>query len=187
MLLETIEIPIADLLPNEGQIPGVPKNPRFIKDGKFRKLMQSIKDDPDMLRLRELIVFPLKKKFVVLGGNMRLKACTELGYKLLPCKVLHPKVTPAQMRAIVQKDNIGYGEHDWDALANDWDEADLVHWGMDIPKDWGDSEKTVTEEEVKGTTVVKLEILFDDLDYYDHARKRIEEILKDYEGVSIKE
>src|SRR5690606_585922 len=112
MLLETIILPIDQLKTNEGQIPDVPANPRLIKDGKFRKLMQSIKDDPEMMSLRELIVYPYEKQFIVIGGNMRLKACIELGKKELPCKVLHPKVTPTQLRAIIQKDNIAYGEND---------------------------------------------------------------------------
>lgn len=187
MLLETIHIPIKSIQSNTGQIPGVPANPRLIRDGKFRKLMQSIKDDPEMMALRELIVYPMNKQFIVIGGNMRLKACIELGYKEVPCKVLHPKVTPAQLRAIIMKDNIGYGETDWDMLANgEWDVADLTHWGMDIPDDWGKGEEMEDKPTSTGIPVVKLEILFDDLDYYDHAKKRIMEVIKDYPGVSIK-
>lgn len=184
MLLETVNIPISKLDTNTGQIEGVPANPRLIKDGKFRKLMQSIKDDPDMLSLRELIVFPLKKRFVVLGGNMRLKACTELGYKDIPCKVLHPKVTPAQMRAIVQKDNIGYGEFDWDMIHNEWDLDELEHWGMDVPKDWGSDDQGEHELNIPQIT---LTLQFDETAYYQDIKSKIEDILSDFEGVKIKE
>lgn len=188
MIIETLLIPVSQLEENKGQIQGLPSNPRTIKDGKFRKLQQSIKDDPDMLNLRELIVYPFNKKFVVIGGNMRIKACIELGYKEIPCKVLNPKVTPAQLRAIVMKDNISYGDTDWDMLANEWDEADLIHWGMDIPDDWGKTTEDDSEKEnhKSSHSVVKLEITFDDLDEYDHARRRIETLLKDYKGANIR-
>lgn len=190
MLLETIKIPVSKLESNTGQIPEVPSNPRIIRDGKFRKLMQSIKDDPGFLELRELVVFPISsgKKFVVVGGNMRLKACLELGYKELPCKVLSPKTSPAQLRAFIMKDNISYGETDWELLANQWDEADLDHWGLDFPKGWGMEE----EEETKAPAPEKLPVVgftiqFTDLDQYAQARARIEQMLVDYPSVLIKE
>lgn len=187
MLLETILIPVSGLLTNSGEIEGLPANPRLIKDGKFRKLMQSIKDDPEMLSLRELIVYPFKKSFVVIGGNMRLKACIELGYKEVPCKVLNPKVSVDTLKGILIKDNVSYGETDWDLVANDWNTDDLEYWGMDLPKDWG---KEIAEEEI-GTVpskpVVKMEILFDDLDYYQHCKERLTEFLKDYPGIEIVE
>ena len=136
-MMQAKRIPLSKLVANTGQIEGLPKNPRSIRDEKFAKLVQSLKDDPEMLDLRELLVYPLEKKFVVIGGNMRLLAMRDLGFKEAPCKVLD-KDTPAQkLRAYAIKDNVGYGDHDWDALANEWDAAELEDWGMDLPVDFG--------------------------------------------------
>lgn len=86
-----------------------------------------------MLSLRELIVIPHKNEFIVIAGNMRLRALIELGYKEAICKVL-PQTTPLKkLKAYTIKDNIGYGEHDWDAIANEWDTEELQEWGLDIP------------------------------------------------------
>ena len=135
--MQAKRIPLSKLVANTGQIEGLPKNPRSIRDEKFAKLVQSLKDDPEMLDLRELLVYPLEKKFVVIGGNMRLLAMRDLGFKEASCKVLD-KATPAQkLRAYAIKDNVGYGDHDWDALANEWDAAELADWGMDLPTDFG--------------------------------------------------
>lgn len=139
-LLKTIEI-----WPNTGQIHGLPKNPRFIKDEKFQKLVQSVKDDPEMLHLREIIVYPYAGQYVAIGGNMRLRACVEANILEVPCKIL-PEDTPVEkLKAYVIKDNIGYGSNDWDALANEWDDSQLIEWGMDLPNNFNDDE--VEEEE----------------------------------------
>lgn len=187
MLLESLEIPIASLVPNTGQIPGVPTNPRTIKDGKFRALMQSIKDNPEMLKLRELIVFPLKKSFVVLGGNMRLSACIELGHKHIPCKVLNPQTPAKVLKEIIMKDNIAYGETDWDLVANEWDTDELEYWGMDLPKDWGKEEGEGKVEKTVKIPVVKFSLEFTDLDQYQQLRSRIEMMLPDYPACRLTE
>lgn len=110
---------------NKGQIDGVPANPRVIKDKKFKKLVKSIEENPEMLDLREILVYPLGNKFIVIGGNMRLEAVKKLGYKEVPCKVL-PVETPAEnLRAYILRDNASYGEWDFDELANCWDIDEL--------------------------------------------------------------
>jgi len=125
-------IPTSKLLLNSGQLEGVPKNPRFIKDERYTKLIRSIQDDPEMLGARELLVYPYEGKYIVLGGNMRLRACKELGIKEVPCKVL-PELSPDKLRSIVIKDNVAFGSDDFEMLANDWDIVELVEWGMEIP------------------------------------------------------
>lgn len=130
-------IKVAKLVPNTGQIEGLPKNPRLIRDEKFAKLVKSIKDDPEMMELRELLVMPHGKQFVVIAGNMRLRAMMELGYKDAPCKVLDKDTSVEKLKAYTIKDNVGFGEHDWDALANGWDTDQLQDWGMDLPGDFG--------------------------------------------------
>ena len=132
--MQSQQIKITKLRPNTGQIDGLPKNPRFIRDEKFTKLINSIKEDPEMLELRELIVFPVGKEFVVIAGNMRLRAMSDLGHKEAPCKVLDADTPVEKLRAYTAKDNVGFGEWDWDVLANEWDAEQLDAWGLDVPK-----------------------------------------------------
>jgi hypothetical protein len=130
-------LPVSVLETNKGQVEGLPKNPRFIRDARYEKLKKSIADAPEMLHLRELLVFPLGDKYVIVGGNMRYRACCDLGYTEVPCKVL-PEDTPVEkLREYAVKDNNGFGQDDWDALANEWDEEELRNWGMEFPTEWG--------------------------------------------------
>ena len=127
---------------NKGQIEGLPKNPRFIRDERYKALVKSIEDAPEMLKLRELLVVEHGKKYVVIGGNMRLRACKELGYAEVPCKVLPADTPVAKLREYAIKDNNGFGEDDWDVLANEWDAEELQEWGMELPMDWGQEPTT---------------------------------------------
>jgi len=129
--MKTEQIAIGKIKHNIGQIDGLPKNPRSIKDKRYKKLLKSIQDDPEMLELRELIVFPLGEDYVAIAGNMRLTAQQELKYKKCYCKVL-PADTPIEkLKAYTIKDNIEYGENDWDALTHgDWDINLLNDWGL---------------------------------------------------------
>lgn len=107
-----------------------PKNPRLIKDEKFQKLVQSIKDFPEMLELRPIVV---DGDWMVLGGNMRLKACQAAGLKEVPVAIA-ADLTPDQQREFIIKDNVGFGEWEWNALANEWDAETLDKWGLDVPE-----------------------------------------------------
>ncbi len=106
-----------------------PNNPRIIKDDKFAKLVKSINEFPQMLNLRPIVV---NDDMVVLGGNMRLKACKEAGLKEIPI-IKASELTEQQQKEFIVKDNVGYGEWDWDDLANNWDAEELTEWGMTIP------------------------------------------------------
>ena len=106
-----------------------PNNPRLIKDDKFAKLVQSIKDLPQMLAIRPIVV---NADMIVLGGNMRLKACKEAGLKEVPI-IIANNLTEEQQREFLIKDNVSGGEWDWQMLANDWDTEQLNDWGLDIP------------------------------------------------------
>jgi site-specific DNA-methyltransferase (adenine-specific) len=118
---------------NINQVKANPKNPRVIKDDKFKKLVKSIQEFPDMLNKRPLIVFTdVDGKYVVLGGNMRLKACNELGIKEIPI-IVADEWTEEQKNEFLIKDNVGFGEWDWDDLVNEWDADKLTEWGLDIP------------------------------------------------------
>ena len=119
-------VKITDVKPN-------PKNPRVIKDGKFQKLVKSIQEFPDMLNKRPLIVFTdVDGKYCVLGGNMRLKALNELKFKEIPV-IIADVWTEEQKAEFLIKDNVGFGEWDWDSLANEWNTDELTDWGLDIP------------------------------------------------------
>ena len=113
-------IKISKVKPNES-------NPRFIKDNKFKKLVKSIKEFPEMLKLRPIVV---NKDMVVLGGNMRLKACKEAGLKEVYI-LKADELTEQQQQEFIVKDNVGFGEWDWDILANEWDIKQLEEWGLD--------------------------------------------------------
>jgi len=106
-----------------------PNNPRVIRDDKFRKLVKSINEFPEMLELRPIVV---NDEMVVLGGNMRLKACKEAGLSEVAI-IKASNLSEAQQAEFIIKDNLGFGEWDWDMLANEYDEADLKDWGLDLP------------------------------------------------------
>lgn len=124
-------IKLSDLHLNTGQIKDVPKNPRFIKDERFEALKKSIEDDPEMLQLRELVAYDNNGELVVILGNMRYRAMKELGYKDAPVKVLPVKTDAKKLRAYIQKDNIAFGQNDWDLLGNEWDVAELEDFGLE--------------------------------------------------------
>jgi ParB-like chromosome segregation protein Spo0J len=105
-----------------------PNNPRIIKDDKFKKLVQSIKEFPEMLDIRPIVV---NKEGIILGGNMRFKACIEAGIKEPPYVVVD--LTEDQQKEFLIKDNVSGGEWDWEALANEWNVEQLEDWGLDMP------------------------------------------------------
>jgi len=133
-MLNRIEtIPLSKLENNNGQIEGLPKNPRILKDDSFKKLCKSLQEDPEMLELRELIVYPLGSKFIVIAGNMRLQAMRELKFKEAHCKVLDESTPIDKLKAYTVKDNVSGGLWDFDMLANEWDLDMLEDWGVDVP------------------------------------------------------
>ncbi len=142
---------IKSIIPN-------PNNPRVIKDDKYHKLVKSIKEFPKMLEIRPIVV---NSDWVVLGGNMRLKACKEAGLKMIP--VIHAEdLTEEQQREFIIKDNIGFGEWDWQSLQADWDLEKLDEWGMDIP-DFAEKELESEEDDYEMPDEVKTDIVLGDL------------------------
>lgn len=135
-----------------------PNNPRLIKDDKFHKLVKSIKEFPEMLNLRPIVI---NSDSIVLGGNMRLKACKEAGLKEVPV-ILADDLTEEQQRQFIIKDNVGYGEWDWEDLANNWNVEDLSEWGLDIP-DFAVKEAEAVEDDYEIPDEVKTDIVLGDL------------------------
>jgi DNA modification methylase len=120
--MKTEQVNISEVKPN-------PNNPRIIKDDKFAKLVQSIKDFPKMLEIRPIVV---NSDMIVLGGNMRLKACKEAGLKKVHI-IKADDLSEEQQREFIIKDNVSGGEWDWEQLANEWDVEQLDAWGLDVP------------------------------------------------------
>jgi|TARA_R100000479_G_C6375892_1_gene198991 hypothetical protein len=129
-----------------------PENPRVIKDAKFKKLVQSIKEFPEMLEIRPIVV---DKNNMVLGGNMRLRACQKAGLTEVAI-IKADQLTEKQQREFIIKDNIGFGEWDWDYLANGWDSEKLQNWGLDLPIDV-QIDELEEEEEMEIEQSVQLE------------------------------
>ena len=147
-----------------GSVKGNSRNPRFIRDEKFKKLVASLVEFPEMANLRPLVV---DETMTVLGGNMRLKAMQELKWKQVPI-VVAEGLTEGQKEEFTIKDNVGYGEWNWETLANEWDAEELIRWGLDIPN--FDAELPNDEEEEQDANsliveadVITLEDLYDEL------------------------
>lgn len=134
-----------------------------------------------MLALRELLIFPHNDKFVVIGGNMRLKACKELGYKELPCKVIDESTPVEKLREYAIKDNIGFGADDWGALFEDWNTDELADWGLEFPENLNiedETEPTDLDGEQKNKPFV-YKMTFENDDKLNEFRQKYEALIKD--------
>lgn len=129
-----ISIEMSQLEPNEGQLDGLPANPREIKKEKLELLKENIQKYPEMLKLRGLIVYPLENgKYIIIGGNMRYQAMSELGFSNAPCIVIPKDISVEHLKAYTILDNNGFGKWDWESLANEWETSELEDWGLDLP------------------------------------------------------
>jgi DNA modification methylase len=146
------------------QVKANPKNPRIIKDHKFKKLVQSIKDFPEMLEKRPIVV---DENMIVLGGNMRLKACLEAGLKEVWIDVAD--WTEEQKQEFIIKDNVGFGEWDWEILANEWEPDLLDKWGLDLP-DMFEEEPEAEEDDYQEPDDLKVDVVRGDLIEIGHHR-----------------
>lgn len=127
-----VTLPLSELQPNQGQIDGLPANPRTITADKLDRLKRDIEQYPELLELRGLLVYPYQGKYVIIGGNMRYAALTQLGHRQAPCVIIPAETSADRLRAYTILDNAPFGQWDWDALANEWDEAQLPEWGVDV-------------------------------------------------------
>ena len=188
---------------NEGQIVGIPKNPRYLKGEEHDKLKKSLKDSPELLQYKPLMVYAIEdNKFVVICGNMRLRICQELhnegieGFDALPCFVLNKDVPIAKIKEYAIKDNVQAGNWDWDELANgDWEVDDLQDWGVDcsfLNTDENDTNIDELFEDAQNieskTKEIKLSVhIPQDLEEkVDEIKEIIKSAVSEYEGVEIK-
>jgi ParB-like chromosome segregation protein Spo0J len=152
-------IPISKVISNSD-------NPRYIKEDKFKKLVQSLKDFPEMANARPIVV---NKEMVALGGNMRLKAMQEAGWSEVPVKVVD--WSEEKQREFIIKDNVGFGEWDWDELANTWDAEELNEWGLDTSVFMEDSELNDLSEQIQES--YKIEISCNDEEHQEKIYNKL--------------
>lgn len=200
-MAEVRNISISKLEINEGQMYGLPRNPRWIRDARYEALKKSIQDAPEMLDLRELLVYPLsdleghEDKFIVIGGNMRLRACTELGFDEVPCKVLPLETPVKKLREYVIKDNESFGQNDYDILADEWDSRELQDYGMELDyiapptgdvDDFFSEADSAREEATKADNTIVIEVPADHADIIDDIKEAIRVTLEEWEGCKVK-
>lgn len=188
-------IDITKLLYNEGQIDGVPKNPRYLKESEYDKLVKSLTDSPEFLEYKPLMVYGLENgTYVTICGNMRLRVANELriggniNFEKLPCFILKADTPIQKIKEYAIKDNVQAGNWDWDELANgDWEVEDLQDWGVDcsfLQKDeW--EELPPVDEEVKDPVLdkpIKIEVTIPltNKEQEDEIREAIKVALTDY-------
>ena len=155
------------------QIKSNPNNPRLIKDHKFKQLVKSIQDFPQMLELRPIVI---DENNMVLGGNMRLKACLEAGLTDVP--VIHANnLSEEKKKEFIVKDNVGYGEWDWSELANTWEVDLLQEWGLDIPsfdnEGFSDKNKELSLDDVTDSMTINLKYTEDEYHIVKEALLKI--------------
>lgn len=185
-------LPLSELEPNEGQLDGLPANPRKISESKLELLKENIMQYPEMLELHRMKVYPLENgHYIIVDGNMRHRALTELGWENAPCVII-PKETPTdRLQAYAALCNVGFGRWEWDMLGNEWDAAQLSAWGVDLfiseaelnPDDFcsdGDESKTKNGEKIVIVLPEKL------IGSKDEIRVILENGLKAYDGVTVK-
>jgi len=151
-----------------------PNNPRIIKDDKFAKLVASIKEFPKMLEIRPIVV---NDDMIVLGGNMRLKACIHAGLKEVPI-IKVSDLTEQEQKQFIIKDNVSGGEWDWNMLANEWDAEELDAWGLDVWQkpvdiDYTDKNKEIDIDNLDTEMVIKLKYTEDE---YNLVREQLSKI-----------
>ena len=174
-----MKLKINELKPNES-------NPRIIKEAKFKKLVQSIKDFPEMLELRPIII---DEDMIILGGNMRYKACVQAGLKEVNVKIAKG-LTEEQKKEFIVKDNVGFGEWDWDSLGNEWDNVKLGEWGMDVWQPEEAVDYSVLDDLDLGSTLQDKEagvmrgiVIEFDKNIYDEASELINKARKEGKNV----
>lgn len=179
---------------NEGQLDGLPANPREILESKLDLLKKDIQAYPELMNYRMLLVYPLDNgKYIIIGGNMRYRALIELGFKDAPCVIIPKETSIEKLKAYTILDNSGFGKWEWSMLANEWDSDALAAWGLDLPMD--ESEINVDDffdklenaaEKDKGEKIT-VSIPGEHSDQKEEIKSLIEQVLADrYEGIKIK-
>lgn len=182
-----IDIEFAKLQLNEGQLEGLPANPREINDVKFDLLKKNISEHPEFLRYNPLKVYPLGgDTYIIIGGNMRYRALSELGYTSAPCVVISNDTSIEQLQAYVILDNSSFGRWEWSMLANEWSVDNLKHWGVDVPifEPEVDPKEVIDDEGEDVKLTVKIPSGY--ADKFDVIKSLIEIAVREYPGIKVK-
>lgn len=187
-IIETTMIPLHLLRNNEGQIAGLPDNPRKCTEKQFERLKRSIQEDEGFLKDRELLVYRQGSVYVVIGGNMRLEALRALAWEEAPCKVIPEDATIEKLRAYAIKDNRNYGRWDKEKLnSEDWNAEDLENWGIenvvtdaDVPKEVETDDRKVMEFTLSPEQLKFVKQRLNEVDREDNGSALVK-ILEDYD------
>ena len=181
---------------NDGQLEGLPKNPRYIKDERFAKLKHSLEVSPEFLEANPLKVYPLDNgHYIILAGNMRFLAGSEIGIENFPCYIFKKDTPIDKLKEFVIKDNIPFGNTDWDALANDdWDVSDLEDWGMDVSFLGGEEDTNIddlfedvsNQQKTEKVTKITVSVPESAGEFLGEIKDAIKEAVAAYEGVEVK-
>lgn len=154
--MEIKRIPLSKIERNTGQIEGVPTNPRQWSEDDVNKIAKSLEETPELFEARPLLLYPVGNKFVILGGNLRFTGAKKLKWKTAPAIIVPEETSVEKLREVVIKDNGSFGEWDFDALANEWDDLPLAEWGVPA---W-DTKEESTEQSEDTEEAVKVTISF---------------------------
>ena len=189
-------LPISVIEMNDGQLEGLPKNPRYIKDERFAKLKHSLEVSPEFLEANPLKVYPLDNgHYIILAGNMRFLAGSEIGIDKFPCYIFKKETPREKLKEYIIKDNIPFGNTDWDALANDdWEVGDLEDWGMDVSflsADDEDMDLSGLYEEHEATQkekplTITIEVPQELNDNLEDIKEAVKVTLEEWEGCTVK-
>lgn len=191
---EFVSIELDRLEPNEGQLDGLPANPREILETKLDLLKKDIQAYPELMKYRMLLVYPLESgKYLIIGGNMRYRAMLDLNFKTAPCVII-PKETPVEkLKAYTILDNSGFGKWEWSMLANEWEADALAAWGLDLPMNESEIDvdsffdKLDKEAEKDKSEKITVSIPDEYADQKEEIKSRIEATLMgEFEGIKIK-
>ena len=191
---EFVSIELDRLEPNEGQLDGLPANPREILETKLDLLKKDIQAYPELMKYRMLLVYPLESgKYIIIGGNMRYRAMLDLDFKTAPCVIIPKETSIEKLKAYTILDNSGFGKWEWSMLANEWEADALAAWGLDLPMN--ESEIDVDSffdkldkaaEKDKGEKIT-VSIPDEYADQKEEIKSRIEATLMgEFEGIKIK-
>lgn len=185
----------AQLEVNDGQLEGLPANPREIGTPKFDLLKNNIKEHPEFLKYNLLKVFPLANgHYIIIGGNMRFRAMQELGYTKVPCAIIDADTSIDDLKAYTILDNASFGKWEWSMLANEWNAVQLTNWGVDLPifsddgKSWDDLDYISQQQEdptLEKKCVIRVHVPDEIKEQKADIMQKVKDALVDYEGIKV--
>lgn len=179
--MKTTKVKLSDLALNEGQIAGLPQNPRSWTQEDIERLAQSIRETPELLEARPILAYQVGAQYVIIGGNMRYSALKHLGETSAPCIVLPAEMSVDKLKELVIKDNGAFGAWDWDNLANEWDDLPLGEWGVPAwsaptgeVTDYGEKNQEIDADDLDEDMEMKFKLKPEEFGFVRDALARID-------------